>query len=239
MRRRTSLVTAVAATALLAGCGLTDDAPEPGVAASVDGESVRLSRVDDTVAAFCELLSTEDGAPVYARASVRSQLAWNWAQAVAVERIAGDYGVDLPSDTIDPGVVKRSWRLDDDVDDDTFDAFEWLTAIQLRLSDPLLAIGSKELVEKTGQPGNQDAALSAGTQVVDAWLTEHDVTLNPTLGTRDAKTGGFLGDDLSVAVSGAAKAGSDLTRLTIEQAAALPATARCGAASAPQAQPGA
>lgn len=238
MRRRTSLVTALAATALLAGCGLTDDAPEPGVAASVDGESVRLSRVDDTVAAFCELLSSEEGAPVYARSSVRSQLAWNWAQAVAVERLAGQYGVDLPSDTIDPGVVTRSWRLDDDVDDDTFDAFEWLTAIQLRLSDPLLAIGSKELLAQTGQSGNQDAALSAGTQVVDAWLAEHDVTLNPTLGTRDPETGGFLGDDLSVAVSSGARTGNDLSRLTIEQAAALPATERCGAASAPQAQPG-
>ncbi len=238
MRRRTSLVTAVAATALLAGCGLTDDAPKPGVAAAVDGESVRLSRVDDTVAAFCTLLASEDGAPVYAKASVRSQLAWNWAQSIAVERVAEEYDVDLPSETIDPGLVKRSWQLDDDVDEDTFDAFEWLTGIQLRLSEPLLAIGNKELVEQTGQPGSQDAALSAGTQVVDAWLDEHDVTLNPTLGTRDAEKSGFLGDDLSVAVSDPARAGNDLTRLTIEQAAALPTAERCGAATPPQA-PGA
>lgn len=239
MRRRTSLVSAVAAAALLAGCGLTNDAPEPGVAASVQGESVRLSRVDDTVAAFCALLASEDGAPVYAKASVRSQLAWNWAQAIAVEKLAGKYDVTLPSGTIDPDLVKRSWNIGNGVDDEEFDSFEWLTWIQLRLSDPLLEIGNKELIAKTGQPGSQDAALAAGTQVVDTWLDGHDVHLNPSLGTRDPKQNGFLGDDLSVAVSGAARQGDELTRLTAQQAAQLPAAQRCGAASAPQAQPGA
>ncbi|NHA00345.1 hypothetical protein G5V59_10115 [Nocardioides sp. W3-2-3] len=203
-------MSAVAAAALLAGCGPTDDAPEPGVAASVQGESVRLSRVDDTVAAFCSLLATEDGAPVYAKASVRSQ--------AGVELGAGDRGREarrqvrrhaaLRHDRPRPGEAllehrqrcrRRGLRL-------------------LRVADLDPGCGSatrcsrsatRSLVAQTGQPGSQDAALAAGTQVVDTWLDGHDVHLNPSLGTRDPKQNGFLGDDLSVAVSGAARQGNE------------------------------
>ncbi len=239
MRRRTSLVSAVAAAALLAGCGLTDDAPKAGVAASVGEESVPLSRVDDVLQAYCSLLASTDGAPAYAKATIRSQLAWNWAQAVAVEKVADEYGATIPPDTIDPDEVRRMWGIDDEKGTDRYDSFAWLTWISQRLNEPVLTIGSQAVIDRTGQPGDQDAAAEAGFAVLDDWLEENGAELNPALGTYDPAKRTFSPDELSVAVSGAARQGDDLAALTPEQAAGLPDGQRCGAAVRPQAQPGA
>lgn len=240
MRRRTSLVTALAATALLAaGCGLTDDGPRPGAAAEVDGQRLELDRVDDAIEDYCGLLAKEEGAPSYAKAVVRSQLAWNWAQAVAVEELASDYGIDVPTG-VEASVVERSWGVGRD--DDAYDSFEWLTWIGQRLDQPLSAIGNRELLAE-GQQVTPEAAQAAGYDAVDAWLEDHDVELNPVFGERDAEQNAFLGDSLSVAVSGTAKQGNEVGAPVASQEEAntrlaqLPDTGVCGAPVEAPAQP--
>ncbi|QSR25407.1 hypothetical protein CFH99_07185 [Nocardioides aromaticivorans] len=240
MRRRTSLVTALAATALLAaGCGLTDDGPRPGAAAEVDGQTLELDKVDSAVEDYCGLLAGEEGAPSYAKAVVRSQLAWNWAQAVAVDELAPRYGVDVPSG-VESAVVERSWGVSRE--DDEFESFEWLTWIGQRLDQPLAAIGTQAQID-AGQTPTAEGAQAAGYEVVDAWLEEHGVELNPVFGERDAKQGAFLGDDLSVAVSGVAKQGDQLGKPVASEAeaterlSALPASEVCGAPVEAPAQP--
>lgn len=241
MRRRTSLVTALAATALLAaGCGLTDEGPRPGAAAEVDGQTLELARVDAAVEDYCGLLAKEaEGAPSYAKAVVRSQLAWNWAQAVAVEELAPDYDVDLPSG-VETAVVERSWGVSRD--DDEFESFEWLTWIGQRLDQPVVLIGERALRE-AGQEPTPDAAPAAGYDVINAWLDDNDVELNPVFGERDPEEGTFLGDDLSVAVSAVAKQGDQLGKPVTsegenaERLAALPAGEVCGRPVEAPAQP--
>lgn len=240
VRRRASLVTAVAATALLAvGCGLTDDGPRPGVAAEVDGQTLELDKVDDAVQDYCGLLEGEEGAPSYAKAVVRSQLAWNWAQAVAVDELASAYGVEVPSG-VETAVVERSWGVTRE--DDTFDSFEWLTWIGQRLDQPLTAIGSQALLD-AGKPASTEAAQAAGYDVVNTWLTDHDVDLNPVFGPHDLAKNTFLGDDLSVSVSGVAKQGDELGEPVTSEAEAaerlsvLPASEVCGPPVDAPAQP--
>ncbi|HWJ08937.1 MAG TPA: hypothetical protein VNS46_06140 [Nocardioides sp.] len=234
MRRRTSLVTAVAATALLAaGCGLTDDGPRPGLAAEVEGQSLQLDKVDRALTDYCGLLASEEGTPTYSKAALRSQLAWNWAQAIAVEELAPSYGVELPT-SVETSVVERSWKVSRD--DESFDSFEWLTWIGQRLDQPLVEIGTRSLrdLDTTGQQPAPQAAQTAGLDLVDEWLEEHDVELNPVFGPRDAEQNAFLGDALSVAVSGRAKQGDTLALpvQTQEEAnaklAELPANELCG-----------
>lgn len=240
MRRRTSLVTALAATALLsAGCGLTDDGPRPGAAVEVDGQTLELDKVDAAVEDYCGLLAKEEGAPSYAKAVVRSQLAWNWAQAVAVEELATDQGFELPSG-VEVAVVERSWGVSRD--DDEFESFEWLTWIGQRLDQPLLLIGERALREDGKEP-TPDAAAAAGYDVVDTWLADNDIDLNPVFGERDPEQGTFLGDDLSVAVSGVAKQGDQLGKPVASEAEAaerlsgLPAAEVCGSPVEAPAQP--
>lgn len=230
VRRRTSLV-AVAATALLAaGCGLTEDGPRPGAAAAVDGQTLELDKVDDAVQDYCGLLAKEQGAPSYAKAVVRSQLAWNWAQAVAVEELAPDYDVDLPTG-VETAVVERSWGVSRD--DDEFASFEWLTWIGQRLDQPVVLIGERALREAGKEP-TAETAQAAGYDVIDTWLADNDLELNPVFGPREGEQGSFVGDDLSVAVSGVAKQGDQLGKPVASEAEAaerlsgLPATEVCG-----------
>lgn len=241
MRRRTSLVTALAATAVLAaGCGLTDNGARPGVAAEVDGQTLELDTVDQALTDYCGLLESEEGTPTYAKAALRSQLAWNWAQAVAVDELASGYSVEVPSG-VEAAVVERAWGVTRD--DDSFESFEWLTWIGQRLDQPLVEIGTQSLLDSTGEPPAPEAAQAAAVEIVDDWLARHDVELNPVFGPRDAEQDAFLGDALSVAVSGTAKQGDalGLPVATQEEANAklsgLPATELCGRPVEAQAQP--
>lgn len=230
MRRRTSLVSVLAATALaVTGCGLTDDGAKPGVAAEVDGRSVELSRVDQTVHDYCSLLESEPTAPSYARAAVRAQIAWNWAQAVAVEELAEEYDLTLPGKPAS-AAIKRNWGVGPD--DDSFESFEWLSWIGQRLGQPLEQIGTKALADGRSA-GDAQSAAEVGEAVVDEWLEENDVVLNPVFGThQDGKV--FTGDDLSAAYSGVARAGEELALETDEESvvyerlAGLPASEVCG-----------
>lgn len=238
--RRTPLASALAVTALLAaGCGLTDDGPRPGAAAAVDGQTLELDKVDDAVQDYCGLLAKGQGAPSYAKAVVRSQLAWNWAQAVAVEELAPDYDVELPTG-VETALVERSWGVGRD--DDEFDSFEWLTWIGQRLDQPVVLIGERALRE-AGQEPTPQTAQAAGYDVIDTWLADNDVELNPVFGERDAEQGSFLGDALSVAVSGVAKHGDELGKPVASEAEAaerlsvLPASEVCGSPVEAPAQP--
>lgn len=245
MRRRTSLVTAVAATALLAaGCGITDDAAQPGVAAEVDGQSIALSKVDSALEDYCSYAASQEGAPTYAKAAIRAQIAWNWAQAVAVGELAPAYSVDLPAG-VERDFVERAWG-EDVVTDDNYDSLEFLTWVQLRLEQPLAEIGSQLLIDTTGKAESAEAAQAAGLKAVDEWLDKEGVELNPVFGTHRPETSDFLGDSLSVAVSGQARTDEQIavrpTSMEEQQAsdariAALPAEQRCGPAV--QGQPGA
>ncbi|MBM0126500.1 hypothetical protein [Pimelobacter simplex] len=219
----------LAALALLAGCGVSDNDVKPGLAAEVEGQRLSLSKVDQAVEDYCALRSANPQAQPAPTALIRAQFVVGWTQAVAVDDLAPEHGVELPPEAIDRTAVHDAWDALGTIDDDNYDTFEFLTWIQQRLSDPVAEIGADE----SGAEG--DAAVSAGIELITEWLEEHDVTFNPVFGSYDAKTGVFAGDPLSVPVSGEAKAASDTAALTPEQIAKLPADQRCGPAAAPSA----
>lgn len=220
----------LAAVALLvAGCGVSDNDVLPGVAAEVEGQRLELSKVDQAVEDYCALRSANPQASPAPTALIRAQFVVGWTQAVAVEALAPEHGVRLPSDAIDRTAVHDAWNTLGTIDDDNYDTFEFLTWIQQRLSDPVAELGA----DTSGEEG--DAAVSAGIELITDWLDDHDVSFNPTFGTYDAKTGVFGSDPLSVPVSSEAKDASDTSALTPEQVAKLPAAQRCGPAVAPPA----
>jgi hypothetical protein len=231
VRRRTSLVTAVAATALLAaGCGLTDNAVQPGLAAKVDGETLSLRKVDRAVQDYCALRAANKQATTAPTALVRAQFVTGWTQAVAVDHLAPEHGVALPPARIDRATVEAAWGELGTIDDDNYASFEWLTWIQQRLTSP---------VEQLGAPATGDQAVQRGIELITGWLDDQHVELNPVFGDYDAKTAVFSGDALSVPVSAEAKAAQQTAQLTPDQIAKLPADQRCGPAvvQAPQGVP--
>lgn len=220
----------LAALALLtAGCGVSDNDVKPGVAAEVEGQQLSLSKVDRAVEDYCALRSANPQAQPAPTALIRAQFVVGWTQAVAVDDLAPEHGVELPPAAIDRTAVHDAWDALGTIDDDNYDTFEFLTWIQQRLSDPVAEIGADE----SGAEG--DAAVSAGITLITKWLDEHDVSFNPVFGSYDATTGVFGGDPLSVPVSSEAKGASDTGALTPEQIAKLPADQRCGPAVDPSA----
>ena len=248
MRRRFRNLAAVAIVSMVglgsAGCGLTDTGAEPGVAASIGEERLALSKVDDAIEDYCALRAGNPQAGVDPTALVRSQFVLTWTQAIAVEHLAPEHDVSLPSGKIDPAEVRRTWGQLGTIDDDNFETFEWLTWLSQRVGDPVLEIGAEDLGAGPTKQVTQEEASQRGLELIDAWLEEHRPHLNPTFGTFDvdyaAQSASHTGDTLSVPVSGEARRTSDTTKLDAAAVADLPASQRCGAVPDPAAQaPGA
>ncbi len=232
VRRRTHLVTAVAAAGLAlltAGCGVSEKSIEPGSAAVVDGERLALSKVDTAVRDYCALRAANPQASAAPTASIRSQFVVGWSQAVAVDALAKEHDIALPSGPIDRTTVEAAWGKLGTIDDANLETFEWLTWIQQRLSDPVTALGADE-----GATDPQ-AAGEAGVKMIADWLDAHDLTYNPVFGSYNPKSATFGGDDLSVPVSKVAAGAKNSAEMSPEQIAALPADQRCGPAAAPAA----
>lgn len=238
MRRRTSLVSAVAAAALLtAGCGITDNAAKPGLAAEVDGQTLRLDKVDQVVADYCALRATNPEAPAAPTALIRSQFVIGWTQAVAVDTLGPEHGVALPQGEVDRLAVDDAWGKLGTIDDDNYDSFAWLTWIQQRLTTPVAELGSKLALAESGQQLTGDAAVNRGVDAVTEWLDDEHVVVNPVFGQYDASTVSFGGDPLSIPVSGEARAADKTAEFTPEQVAKLPAGQVCGKAAPAPAAP--
>lgn len=225
---------------MVAACGLTDDGVRPGAAAELDGQRLELSRVDQAVQDYCSLLAVNEQAVASATSSVRAQFMQGWTQAVAVDHLAEEEGIDLPPESIDRAQVEQVWGDLGAIDDENYDTFEWLTWISLRLNAPLEALGSKQLRAETGQSVGGDQAVSRGIQLVTDWLEDNPPDINPVFGVYDDETAVFNADGLSVPVSDEAAALVDTSKVTAEQVSALPANQRCGPETAPAPQvPGA
>lgn len=236
MRRRFRTVAAVAVVSLVAlgstACDLTDNDADPGAAASLSGETLELSKVDDAVQDYCALRAGNPEASAVPTALIRTQFVLAWTQAIAVQRLADDYAVTLPPEKVDRAVVEAAWGELGTIDDDNYDTFEWLTWIQQYLADPVTVLGASAIsVEGGPQPTQQDAT-NRGVALITDWLADHAPKVNPVFGTFDADEGVFAGDTLSVPVSKPAKGTDDTAKLTAEEIAALPAAQRCGPAGA-------
>lgn len=226
---------ALAAVALMAaGCGLTDNGAQPGVAAEVDGQQLELSRVDRAVEDYCDLLTANKQFAPVPTALVRGQFAQGWTRAVAIERLADELDAPRPPEVIDRATVEDLWMELGEVDDDNYDSFEWLTWVQVRLATTAEQLGAQSVLQETGQSISGEQAINVGVGLADEWLADHEPELNPVFGEYNPETGYFDGDALSVPVSREAGSVVDTSALTAEQVNALPDDQRCGPVQAPQ-----
>jgi hypothetical protein len=206
--RRTSLMAVPAALLLLAGCGLGEGAPHPGVAAQVDGSTLTLAQLDTLVDAICVVDAANPQGQPSSRGQVATQQVTDWVRNHVILTYAGQHGVSAPRSTPDltgtPG-----W---DELTADEQDALVQVVAdggqVQTVAKDPAVAA-----VEPSGM----------------------HIVINPEFGLQ-AGASGVTGLDtsLSVPVSDEATAGA---KLTAEQIAALPDSQLCGRRPVPGAQP--
>lgn len=228
MGRRTSLA-AVALTGLVltAGCGLTDNAPHPGAAAEVDGTSLSLDTVDKAVGDYCAMLAEHPDETPFPVALIRTQVTLLWSRAQAIDAVATTYDVPIPAD-LDEAAVKADWAGLGEVDDDNLESFTWLSDIRTRDDAMIAAIGTAAGLRDDGQALAGEDAYNRGSELVAAWLVDHEPDLNPVFGDVEWSTGTISADTLSVPVSDEATSLLDLSTVSAERVAELPASQRCG-----------
>lgn len=182
----------------LTACGA--GAPRPGLAVEVGGETVSTDRVDELSRELCTALQEvpDSGLTSASMRAIREQVVASLAIRTAAEQFAEDEGVK-PGESYATAVA---------------DARAQLAELPRESQDVLLTVN----------PDLVDAYIGSLTSTVGpdrfgAWLDEHPFRINPTYGLSFSGQGFERLEQLSVAVSDAAK--------ETRPAADLPAAQRC------------
>ncbi|GAB2975782.1 hypothetical protein [Nocardioides montaniterrae] len=177
--RRTSLMV-VPIALLLAGCGLGEGAPHPGVAASVNGAELSLSALDHLVDAVCVANAHDPQGQPVPRAGVEQDQVRGWVRNKALITYAAAHEIAVPSSERDLSTLVPGWS------DMTADE-------QAALQE--YATESVEADAIAKDPG------TAGAQAGD-----FHIVINPRFGLAPGDTGlSGVDTDLSVPVSAEAK----------------------------------
>jgi hypothetical protein len=213
-------VVAAAAALLLAGCGGT----APGVAAQVDGQRITDEEVDRFAEVLCslgQLPGTESGTPT-------RQARFNALSILLVTELGKQVG-DL--DAVDPedlAAAKQQMAAGrEQVPEESRDTFDQVADDYLESQFALIELGRGSLEEQgAGDGDNVDEAMAEGMRLVEQYVEEADVEVDPRYGRLD---GGELvpeSGSLSVPVSdfAVAAAGEQPTEELVGQ---LPASQKC------------
>jgi hypothetical protein len=195
------MVAAPAALLLLAGCGLGKDAPHPGVAAEVDGQTLSLSDLETLVDAACTANAHDPRGQVTTRGNAAAQEVAKWIGAQVVIADARRHGVPVPSTVQDLSTVP-GW--------DTMSADE-----------------QKALQDFVDQQSEANAIVNADPSANNVDATDFDVIINPRfdLGISATK---FVPTDQQLSVAVSKEALAETTQPTLQQLQAMPASQVCG-----------
>ncbi len=213
----------VVLAAVLSGCGVADTtAFRPGVAAAIEGETVRVDEVDEVADSLCRVLQSDprfEGQGV-ASSQLRNAAARGLTLHAMGEQLLEEYDVDLPEGQ-DHGAEQLRLSYGSAAPEDLRAATPAFTGDQY-LYDVLVALGADE----TGSAEDQEAALRAGVERARAWQQQADIQVNPAfdaveIGEQEVLTSR---NELSVATSEYATgaAGADEA-----WSASLPESQRC------------
>ena len=198
----------LAVAALLAGCG----GQAPGVAASVDGETISFDEVDAYAAAVCDYgrtsaeLAGQPAQPV-SGGELRSFVLDLLVQSVLTERVAEEVGVSVPASAAAREPDPQTAAVIEAMPSDEGAKVAEIYAISQRLVALQQAIGTALVADQGGEGSGEQAARRAA-EAVAAERQEADIEVDPRLeegyAARIAASGGTsppARSPLSVAVS--------------------------------------
>jgi hypothetical protein len=221
---------------LLAGCGVADEGVRPGVAADVDGTTIRLADVEEAAEDRCEVLdelSGEGSGPV-SGARVRDLALQGAVLREVAEELAEEYDVES-GQLYDDARDEISSQLEG-LDEDLVDRAVVSLSSTDYFIDVLIEVGRDQLgLSETDDPGGQQG-FTRGLEIAQEWQEAHPIETNPRYAhpeIGDADEGVLTTrDDLSAAVSDYAKdalgAAEDPQAADAAYAAELPDSQRCG-----------
>jgi peptidyl-prolyl cis-trans isomerase SurA len=201
----------VVSVVLLSGCGVAGAQFHPGVAADVGDTTITTRHLDKVSHDYCagfEKVSKGDpqqggSQPVPLR-YVTNQFATILVVHAAAEQLADDYGVE-PSSTSKGALAQIEPEIAD-LSEDQKDAFREILGADHYSEDVLTQIGEISLKDQGTTDSTADDQNAEGHKLLDAWVADHDVEVNPKYAV-DLGQDGQVDTDLSVPLSKSAKAG--------------------------------
>lgn len=227
----------------LSACGVAGAGTgvHPGVAASINGDSLSSSDVDAAATSFCSALSSGAFGQVGAvsRSELRQGVAGNLLRQTAASQFAAEQGVTI-GPYYDTVRAQAADSLPDGLSEDQRDALVEVQSADTYVSEVALAVGEKDLGDGATPSAKipPDAAKARGAELFAQWLADQDVSIDPSVGIALGPDGSWAPADTttSVALSSTARLAAsdavgadgkpDPTHTAYVQS--LPASQRCG-----------
>lgn len=176
-KTRLGVVAAVAAGLLLSGCG----SASPGVAVQVGDQDISTNRVDELAGEYCRALEDQlkGNSQVVPQRYFRGGIAGTLAMRSVAEQLAEQYDVE-PG----PDFRKKVAELEQSVgvlEEDVQEAVVTVETSPSYVEAVQRAIGQTLLAREGGEQ-TYDAQVARGKQEFDAWIAEHEVRFDPSLG---------------------------------------------------------
>jgi hypothetical protein len=234
---RTRALAAIAVAGLLTGCA----GAQPGVAARVGDETIRVSEVNRLTDGFCQAIERqlESQGTVLPMNVVSGSVVQVLAMNAAARQLAEEHGVEPSSSYVSnlANIEQSSEAMPEDAEE----ANVTLRSGAAYATDILTTIGRRELAAEGVEEPNSDQALVKGQDILSVWLAENEPEIDPQyhLAIADFQPEA-LDTSTSYAVSGGSKAAalSDLFAFTeLDEAQTeeftayardLPESQRCG-----------
>lgn len=224
LARRVGTVAAALSVVMLgAGCGLSDDAPRPGVAAEVDGEVLSIDALDALVDGVCVSVAENPDSSATTRQVAERDLLQNWIATTVILTLGEQSGADARGASTDPTTVP-GWSAMDDREQD---------AVEEYLISQNDARATLERIGRTGTVEDVDIEVNPRFDLAVETDADLDTMLNAGFVVADGQ--------LSVAASDEARGGASddaqAEQPTAAEIARLPQAQICGARPDPAAEP--
>jgi hypothetical protein len=195
---------------LLTGCGVAGAQFHPGVAAQVGDQTITTRHVDQVTDDYCKAVEkvSKDQPDQAGQATPMRYLTHEFATDLVVraaaEQLADEEGVKPTSahktalTQLEPQLTKLS--------DQQKDSVREIIGARSYAQDVLTQIGEASLKKQGKASDSTDDQYAEGQKVLDAWMADHDVEVNPKYGI-ELGTSTQVDTDLSYALGKTAKAG--------------------------------
>lgn len=217
---------ALLVSGLLSGCGVAGTSFNPGVAARVGDDTIRVDKVDELAQAYCAAIEPQLEGQVLPNSYLRGGIVGQLAVVSAAEQLAEEYGVE-PGRQYQEKVAQLQSAAAT-LPEDQRDAVVEVEAGSDYLSAVLVEVGEERLREAgSGRPKIAEATAE-GEKTLSAWLEEHDVSIDPQFGI-EIEDGKPVQTDTGVSFAVGDAATSARAETPDQQyAGSLPASHRCG-----------
>jgi len=196
---------------LVTGCGVAGTGFHPGIAAQVGDDTITTKHIDQVTDDYCTAVETvTKGQPEAAdqQAQPMRYLTREFANDLiirsAAEQLAETYDVK-PTSAVNSSLAKLEPELVK-LDDEQHDAVVEVIEARAYAQDVLTTIGAIELAKDGNSSATDEDKYAAGQDVLEKWIADHDVEVNPKYGL-DVGSAAQVDTDLSYPLGKTARGG--------------------------------